>query len=142
MSSQVGSSTSEPVVIAEGAVNLIAGQEPQLYAESVFQCMLMIPRYLKDHPEEGAHSTSSREAAHIGSHCYSELNGEQAVFAFLGYKDIQTLEGRLLTIVDAAFPDLAQRKAVKALVRNAIWFDWVPNLDADEPKRGKPDLER
>lgn len=72
-----------------------------------------------------------RHSAHKNGKCYSNLNGAQPIFALLSYQDIQNLEGRLLTIVDASFSDLAQRRAVKDLVRNALWVSWVPNLDTD-----------
>lgn len=71
---------------------------------------------------------------------FSPLNGKQPIFALLGYEDIRSLEGRLLTIMDASFTDREQRKAAKDLVRNAIWFDWVANLDMDG-NGGKPDLK-
>lgn len=83
-----------------------------------------------------------REQAHRRGRAHSQLNGEQPIFALLGYEDIQSLEGRLLTIMDASFTDREQRKAVKDLVRNAVWFDWVPNLDTDDSTRGKPNLPR
>lgn len=70
----------------------------------------------------------------------SPLNGTQPLFALLGYGDVQTLEGKLLTLVDASFADPTQRKAVKDLVRQAIWWHWVPNLHTDplEPNGGMP----
>lgn len=70
----------------------------------------------------------------------SPLNGDQPLYALLGYGDIQTLEGRLLTIVDASFSDTQQRKAFKDLVRQAIWWHWVPELDIDpsQPSGGIP----
>lgn len=85
---------------------------------------------------------SGRESAHMKGDAYSPLNGQQPIFALLGYDDLRTLEGRLLTITDASFSDREQRKAVKDLIRNAIWFDWVPNLDTDDSSHGKPDLSR
>ena len=42
------------------------------------------------------------------------------------YRITQHLEGKLLTIVDASFPDREQREAVKSLVRNAIWDNRFP----------------
>lgn len=59
----------------------------------------------------------------------SPLNGEQPLFAKLGYYDLRTLVGRLLTIIDASYPDSQQRKAVKDLVKQEIWFHWANNLD-------------
>jgi hypothetical protein len=84
--------------------------------------------------------STGRENAHMKGECYSPLNGQQPIFALLGYDDIRNLDGRLLTIIDASFSDREQRRAVKNLVRNALWFDWVPNLDTDDRHIGKPDL--
>ena len=33
----------------------------------------------------------------------------------------RNLEGQMLTIIDASFPDREQREAVKSLVRQAVW---------------------
>lgn len=69
---------------------------------------------------------------------------ELGFYAAIYYQDIQHLEGKILTIVDASFVDREQRKAVKDLIRRAIWFDWCSNLEAKtEPKRaeGMPNLE-
>ena len=60
---------------------------------------------------------------------HSPLNGDQPIFALLGWEDVRTLEGKLLTLVDASFPDATQRKAVKDLVRQTVWWHWVPHLD-------------
>jgi hypothetical protein len=48
-------------------------------------------------------------------------------FALLTYDEIQRVEGRILTIVDASFPDKEQREAVKSLVRTSIWH-WADNM--------------
>lgn len=69
---------------------------------------------------------------------------ELGFYAAIYYQDIQHLEGKILTIVDASFVDREQRKAVKDLIRRAIWFDWCSNLEAKtEPKmeQGMPNLE-
>lgn len=63
---------------------------------------------------------------------FSPLNGSQPLFALLGYNDIQSLEGRLLTLADATFTDPQQRKAFKDILRRTIWFDWVNHLDQTE----------
>lgn len=60
---------------------------------------------------------------------HSPLNGGQPLFARLGYDDLRTLEGRLLTLADASFPDPQQRKAFKDILRRTIWFDWANYLD-------------
>lgn len=39
------------------------------------------------------------------------------------YERINDLVGRLLTVIDATFPDLEQRKAMKTLFRDVAW-DW------------------
>lgn len=87
-----------------------------------------------------ARSICIREQAHREGELFSPLNGQQPIYALLGYHDLQTLEGRLLTIIDASFSDQQQRKAVKDLVRNALWWDWVKYLDTDDQHIGKPDL--
>ncbi len=70
----------------------------------------------------------------------SSLNGAQPVFVILGYNDVQTLEGKLLTLLDASFADKEQRKAVKDLLRQSIWWQWVPSLDhgPNKPSGGMP----
>lgn len=70
----------------------------------------------------------------------SPLNGIQPLFALLGWDDVRTLEGKLLTIMDASTPDLVQRKAIKDLVRQTIWWHWVPHLDTcpDSQTGGMP----
>lgn len=55
---------------------------------------------------------------------------QMGFFAAIYYQEIQHLEGKLLTIVDAAFVDREQRKAVKDLIRKSIWIDWAHNLEA------------
>lgn len=53
---------------------------------------------------------------------YSEVE----VWSALHSHDVQYLEGRLLTVVDASIADPQQRKAVKDLVSTNIW-DWFYN---------------
>lgn len=114
---------------------------PKIYVETVYDCARAISQYTKEHPDDpnSAGPVNFRQSAHEQGQCQSPLNGKQPIFALLGYEDIRSLEGRLLTIVDASFTDREQRKAAKDLVRNAIWFDWVANLDMDG-NGGKPDL--
>jgi hypothetical protein len=45
----------------------------------------------------------------------------------VNWTEFDGLMGRMLTIVDASFPDPEQRKAVKGLVRNSI-KDWVRDI--------------
>lgn len=85
-----------------------------------------------------APDNSPRERAHLMGEAYSPLNGRQPIFALLGHDDITTLEGRLLTLVDASFSDPQQRKAFKDMLRREIWFNWVKYLDTDEPSGGMP----
>jgi len=59
----------------------------------------------------------------VGSSPLEQLN---RVFQDESYRVTQHLEGKLLTIVDASFPDVQQREAVKSLVRNAIWDNRFP----------------
>lgn len=56
------------------------------------------------------------------------------IFAEIAYNDIRNLEGRMLTIVDASFQDAQQRKAVKDIVRETIWWRWAENLDGRKDK--------
>lgn len=107
--------------------------------ESVVDCAIAIQEYNREHTEMVCETLGSREQAHAQANCYSPLNGRQPIFALLGHDDIRTLEGKLLTIMDASFTDREQRKAAKDLVRNAIWFNWVPYLDTDDKHVGKPD---
>jgi len=110
-----------------------------LYLESVLDCALAVQDYGINHPDKnGAHSIGQREAAHRQAQCHSPLNGRQPIFALLGYEDIRTLEGRLLTLVDASFSDQTQRKAFKDMLRRELWFNWVRFLDTDDPSGGIP----
>lgn len=70
----------------------------------------------------------------------SPLSGEGPLFALVSWDDIRNLEGKLLTIVDASSTDGTHRKAVKDLVRQAIWWHWATNLDTDPsvPDNGMP----
>lgn len=117
-------------------------QISKVYVERVDGVAEAISSYVKYRDtislENEARKFSSREIAHEKGLSYSPMNGEQPIFALLSYSDINSLYGRLLTIVDASFTDREQRKAVKDLVRNALWFDWVPNLDTDDPSHGAP----
>lgn len=74
----------------------------------------------------------------------SPLNGDQPLFALLGYEDICTLEGKLLTINDATQSDPTQRKAVKDLIRQTLWWHWVPSLhrDPSQPSGGMPIFDK
>lgn len=91
------------------------------------------------HDPQSSSAVDYRRTAHEEGKVHSALNGRLPLFALLSYEDIRSLEGRLLTIMDASFTDREQRKAAKDLVRNAIWFDWVANLDMDG-NGGKPDI--
>lgn len=68
-----------------------------------------------------------------GSTVNSPLNGEQPYFARVGYDDMRTLTGRILTIVDASYGDAVQRKAVKDLMKQAIWWGWAEHLERPDP---------
>lgn len=81
---------------------------------------------------------SSRRLAHKGGKAYSRLNGIQPIFALVGHEDLQTLYGRLMTLADATFSNRQQCAAFKDLLRSTFWFQWVPNLDCDEPNCGAP----
>jgi len=140
MSGLVGSTnaTSPPLVI-EGATTQITAQS-YLSVESVHLFTQAVREYVRINPEpqNQGHSRSSREKAHEIGDCCSPLNGQQPIFALLGYEDIQTLEGRLLTLVDASFSDREQRKAFKDMIRREIWYNWVKHLDTDDVHIGMP----
>jgi hypothetical protein len=143
---QIGESTgAQPVPIGNAeAVNTISvpSHGYRGYCATIEQISSFLRTFSAEAGEDApnsARSISFRERAHREGQCHSALNGKQPIFALLGYEDIRSLEGRLLTIMDASFTDREQRKAAKDLVRNAIWFDWVANLDMDG-NGGKPDL--
>jgi hypothetical protein len=48
-------------------------------------------------------------------------------YGMITYENLQNLEGKMLTIADAAFSDKEQRKAIKDIIRRTFWFDWVEN---------------
>lgn len=66
---------------------------------------------------------------------------DKVFYAWLQYEDIGNLEGKMLTIIDACISEQKQNKAMKDLIRRAIWFDWVENLDRVEENLpvGMPD---
>jgi hypothetical protein len=142
MSSVVGSSTG-------GQAPLVSAEMPEAgwkgYCETIVQVAACLRTYTSQTGEDApdsARSISSRERAHREGECNSPLNGKQPIFALLGYQDIRTLEGRLLTIADATFSDPQQRKAFKDLVRKEIWFNWAKYLDTDDVHVGMPVLNR
>lgn len=139
--------TAAPIAVEGDNINFLADlsqSDSVLPPETVSQFARCVRGYIEEHPfDSGAMRLGSgRIFAHERGNCYSNISGEKPIFALLAYDDIRTLEGRLLTIIDASFTDRTQRKAVRDLVRNAIWFDWAPNLDTDNPSHGKPDLDR
>lgn len=48
-------------------------------------------------------------------------------YGLITYESLQNLEGKVLTLIDAAFADKEQRKAMKDIFRRTFWFDWVEN---------------
>ncbi len=95
-----------------------------------------LSQFISSVPSNQARATpSAREYAHEQGECHSNLSGTQPIYVLLSYRDIQMLEGKLLTVIDAAFSDLTQRKAVKDLMRGVIWTSWLPNLDIDNPHK-------
>jgi hypothetical protein len=79
-----------------------------------------------------------RETEDTGTH--EEM---QPFYARLRYDDIRSLEGKMLTILDASIGEPRQNKAIKDIVRRAIWFDWSNTLDKTCPQMdsGMPQLE-
>ncbi len=71
--------------------------------------------------EEYAYNMSEEEMREAGL-------DEKNLFSFMFAKEnIQHLEGRMLTIIDAVIADKEQRKSVKDLVRNEFGnkYDWL-----------------
>lgn len=68
---------------------------------------------------------------------------EKSFYAWLQYDDIKHLEGKILTIIDAAIGELKQNKAIKDIIRRTIWFDWSASLEKVDPEMGQsmPRLE-
>ena len=48
-------------------------------------------------------------------------------YGLVHYGQLQNLEGKILTLIDATFTDKEQRKAAKDIFRRTFWFDWVEN---------------
>lgn len=63
-------------------------------------------------------------------------------YAVIYYDDIRHLEGKLLTLIDASIQDLQQRKALKDIFRQILWWHWVPTLERQQPDLpvGMPDV--
>lgn len=139
MSSQLGSVTGQPLHI-DGHANIWAGEQPAYILETVEDVAAHLARTAPVDPPNSGRPTGQRERAHREGKCTSPLTGLQPIFALLGYEDIRNLEGKLLTIVDASFQDREQRRAVKSLVRRAIWFEWVKYLDTDDVHVGMPNI--
>lgn len=130
MDGQVGNSTATA-----------AQAESRVYVlESIENIADFLEQNAPSDPPNTARSMLQRERAHRAGKLTSELNGEQPIFALLGYDDIRNLEGKLLTIVDASFQDREQRRAFKSLVRRTIWFEWAKYLDTDDVHVGMPNL--
>jgi hypothetical protein len=112
----------------------------RIYLDSIQGVSDALAIYKVEHPDppNEACSPDSRRFAHEQGKLYSRLNGAQPIFALVGRDDLNTLYGRLLTLADASFADQVQRKAFKDMVRTVFWFNWVPNLDTDEPSHGAP----
>lgn len=131
--------------MSSGNVGYAQGQQDQTYQDTrmsvaSLQDLGIVIRSWSDARDAGHPPTirSNREEAHLRGECYGRGNGAQPIFAMIGIEDIKTLEGRLLRIVEAAFGDPIQRKAVKDLIRAQLWFDWIPNLDTDSSSCGMP----
>lgn len=60
------------------------------------------------------------------------------------YSCVQQLEGRILTILDAVFSDQQQRKAMKDLIRQALWDEYKlekKTLEYSDYHINKPTIE-
>lgn len=67
-------------------------------------------------------------------------------YGLVSYENLQNLEGKILTMIDASFQDREQRKAVKDMFRRMYWFDWIENnmYKGTNPfpiQTGMPDIE-
>ncbi len=69
-----------------------------------------------------------------------EANMGVIFYACATYNDMQRLEGKVLTLLDATLADKTQNKAVKDLFRRMFWFDWAENLfrGSDPMSTGMP----
>lgn len=54
---------------------------------------------------------------------------EAGYFAKVQYHELQSLEGKILTLIDAVVGDKEQKKAAKDIFRQQFWFQWVQNLE-------------
>jgi hypothetical protein len=70
----------------------------------------------------------TQEWLHKDGLCSNPIQGTQKIFAFIGYKDISYLEGKILTIIDATLADKDQRSAAKDIIRQTI-RGWANDLD-------------
>ena len=56
-------------------------------------------------------------------------------FAAISYNDMKNLSGRVLTVIDASIQDKQQNKAVKDIMKKALWIDWVDTLFTGSDRR-------
>lgn len=54
---------------------------------------------------------------------------EAGYFAKVQYHELQSLEGKVLTLIDATISDKEQKKAAKDIFRSQFWSSWVQNLE-------------
>lgn len=57
-----------------------------------------------------------------------EANMSMTFYACATYNDLQRIEGKVLTLLDATLANETQKKAVKDIFRRMFWFDWAENL--------------
>jgi hypothetical protein len=62
-----------------------------------------------DHGDGGNIHMSDSPAVHVAAN------------PIISTVEVSNLEGRLLTLVDAAFSDIEQRKAFKSVIRETVW---------------------
>ena len=137
--SSIGSTDSNPIEIPVSTNFVASCGPPEYYLETIESISAHLQK-VPDDPPNTQRPIPQRERAHRAGKLINPLNGEQQIFALLGYDDVRTLEGRLLTIVDATFGDPQQRKAFKDLVRKELWFNWVRYLDTDSEHVGMPNI--
>lgn len=53
---------------------------------------------------------------------------DRTFYAGVTYEDMKNLQGKILTVIDAAIGDKQQNKAVKDIMNRTLWFDWADGL--------------
>jgi hypothetical protein len=84
-------------------------------------------------PEQKPAPTPSKEA---GGDTYTELGAYIRAIQLIAYDNYLT--GQILTIVDASVPEGEQKKAMKSLIKQAVWksydavWEWMNKIRGNE----------